>query len=402
MKNVLLILAIVFFGYSLIAQDTTQIKASTKVSDDIKKERDHQLQALNDQLKNNEDEVSRLKSEMSKIDVSDVRKRVAKLDSINIAQDNRINILENTRKTALISNGQLAFTELLSLQRDIQPGILFVKSQDMFSKLSNISNISRYEDFNKWYGLYKEWYNDKKSKDQMLDLVNNCVNLIGDISNKVPLYGSIVQTVSSGISSIIKSVGGSNKKVLEATPNMIMTLNAVSQFENNIAVIDHEWQLINNELGILYQEDSLLLLEQLRFYGIQYNEYQKYYVGASLDAGRDKFKTDCRQVILAKIKELESNSKTEDKWMWQVEIFMYKLQSLRIRFGNLTMRMINNIDRYKEVIAIYSTDKFPPKFTSNLATFGQSLNTVRTTMQSYFIPAKYIEDSAVMYISSVK
>ncbi|SMO79104.1 hypothetical protein [Solitalea koreensis] len=372
---------------------------NNSISDQIKIERDKQLKELGDKLKLNEDEVKRLKEKLSSIDDSKTKEKLKTIEDLQSAVSGRLKILEEAPKTKLSLNGQLAFTELLSIQRDLQPAALFVSSREFFNQLGNVSNLQKYSSFNSWKTEYDKWYTAQDKNDQMLQLINNSISLICNPASKVPLYGSITQTASYGISSIISTMGRKNKELVNKTPLMLRLLNATSQFDNQKAIIDHEWNLINKELDQLQIENDGLLKEQFNYYGITLESYQNRYLNATLDNERDKYKNECRKIIIDKFAALDTDSKTNGKWMGQVETYMYKVQSLRLRFGQLTNRMLTNISQYEQLIELYSDDsKFTPEFTTMTKGLGKSLSAVRKNFNSSFKPEKYIEDSAVMYI----
>lgn len=391
MKKVILFFAIV----SLLSNFT--YSQSDSISDQIKIERDIQLNLLNDKLKNNEEEVKILTERIATAALD--KEKIASLEMLQLRLDERLKILEEAPKTKINLNGQLAFTELLSIQRDLEPAKLFQSSIDFFDQLASMGNLKKYPSFNSWKEQYDKWYTTQNKNDQMLQLLNSSITLISDVANQVPLYGSIVQTASSGISTVISNLGSRHKDLVGKTPSMLLLLNTTSQFENQKAIIDHEWELINKELMQLQKENAELLNEQLNYYGIKHNDFDANYMSTSLDDVRDRFKNKCRETINDKLIFLESDLKTKGKWMGQVETFMYKVQSLRLRFGQLTNRMLSNLDRYESLISIFSdSSKFPVEFTNEINGLEDKLNSVRKNFSVTFKSEKYIEDSAIMYI----
>lgn len=391
--------ALYFIGISI--PSFSQTDTTKSVSEQIKTERDNQLNEIRDNLKKNEDEIKKLTDKLAASEKSKTQEKdkIADLEKLQLALDKRTKTLEEAPKTKVNFNGQLAFTELLSIQRDLQPAQLFSSSQDFFSQLGSISNLQKYQSFSNWKTEYDKWYQSQDKSDQMLQLMNSSIGLIGDISNKVPLYGSIVQTVSSGISTVIANVGRRHKDLISKTPSMLKLLSSTSQFENQKAIIDHEWEQINKELNQLQAENEFLLKDQLKYYRIDYDDYKSKYLGATLDSDRDKFKNDCRKAINDILSALDSDQNTKGKWLGQVETYMYKVQSLRMRFGSLTNRMLSNIDRYEKLIELFSDDnKFPSELTTSIKGLGKTLSSVRKNFSGTFKPEKYIEDSAVMYI----
>ena len=391
-----------FFTFFLSTAATfssfAQVDTTKSISEQIMTERDNLLNVLSDSLKKNEDEIQKLTNRLLTDRIQD-REKIAALEKLQLALDKRTKTLEEAPKTRVKYNGQLAFTELLSLQRDLQPARLFSNSQSFFTQIGSISNLQKYASFSSWKTEYDNWYQSQKKSDQMLQLLNGSIGLISDVSNKIPLYGSIVQTVSSGISSAITNFGGKFQNLKDKTPSMLKLLNAVSQFENQKAIIDHEWEQINKELNQLQIENELLLKDQFKYYGINYDDYKSNYLDATLDSDRDKFKNECRITINEKLNALDNDPNTKRKWLGQVEIYMYKVQSLRIRFGNLTNRMLTNMDKYENLIELFSDDtKFPRELTTSIKETGKSLNVVKKSISETFKPEKYIEDSAIMYI----
>lgn len=367
------------------------------VSDKIKMERDSELNNYKNKIKENDFEIKTLQDKLSSS--INIQVKVATLDGLQQKLDERLKALETASKRKANYNGQLALIELLSVQRDLQPAQLFSSSQTFFTQLGGISNLQNYPSFTTWKTEYDNWYSEKGKDDQMTQLVNSSIGLIGDVSNKVPLYGSIVQTVTSGISTLISSFGNRYKELKKKTPEMLRLLSATSQFENQKAIIDHEWEQINNELSQLQTENDKLLKDQLTYYGVSYTEYEAEYLNATLDTERDKFKTKSRTTINSKLISFDKDTVTANKWLGQVETFMYKVQSLRIRFGSLTNRMLSNIDRYEQLIKLFSDKtKFPQELTDKIEGLGKTLSSVKKNFSSAFKPEKYIEDSAVMYI----
>ena len=385
--------------FSFIIGARAQADTAKSVSNQIKNDRDNQLQELSNKLSRNEDEVKRLTATLAGIDDRKTKEKLNAVQDLQTALDTRLKILESSPKTRVRWNGQLAFTELLSIQRDVQPADLFIASENFFTQLGTVSNLQNYPDFTAWKSEYDKWYARQKGTDRMLDFINQSLTLITDVSNKVPLYGSVVQTAVSGISTIVTGFGKKNAALTEKTPQMLTLLNFISQFESQKMLIDHEWKQINTELKQLQLENGKLVKEQLLYYGLDTNDYKRQFLSETLDSKRDNYKNACRQVITDKLNALDTMKGTARKWLPQVETYMYQVQSLRLRFGQLTARMFSNIGRYEELVAAYSdAQKFPAAFTGNVRKLSALLSAVKSSFNTTFNPQKYIEDSAIMYL----
>lgn len=368
------------------------------ISDKIKNERDAELTKLTKEDIRSKKIIDSLQLKLKT--TTGNKNRIDALENLQDETEKRLKKLEVKQKTEIRLNGQLAFTELLSVQRDIKPAVLFLKSQNFFNNLGEIGNINKYNTYSNWKVEYNKWYERKKRNSDIANVINNSLNIVSDISNKVPLYGSISQTIISGVTSIVSGLRKKDKALKEKSPKMIRLFNMIGQFEQQKSIIDYEWELINEELKQLKEENLSLLKKQFKYYNVSYNEFVEDYMRATLDKDRDEFKEKCLVKIDKKIAELES--KNNQSWLGDVETYMYKVQSIRLRFGQLTNRMLANIDSYKKLIEIYDKPSYPLEFTQKVSKLSNSLNDVRTTFYDSFNPVVYIEDSATMYIGVKK
>ena len=371
------------------------------VAEQIRKDRALEIENLNKSLETNKGEIARLSEELSTLKEEDVKGRMQKLEELNSKQDERLTILENKRAVSISANGQLAFTELLNLQNDIKPIELFSASQRFFNALGNVSNLQQYESFSSWKKTYDSWYQKKGKGDKTMGFIDQSIQMISDVANKLPLYGSIISTVSSGVLSIISGSGKGNDDLVDKTPKMLTLLNVVGQFENQRAIIDHEWKSINEELEYLKSENKALLDEQIEYYGLSAQNVRAY-SNATLGREKEKYQMGFKKSIQTRMNELGNDESQTGLWTLQVEKYMYRVQSMRVRFGQLASRMLTNIKRYEEIITLFSDpSRIPPTdpaFSRNIANLRDLLNNVKSTFERSFDPARYIEDSAIMYI----
>lgn len=216
-QKISVLMICLFLGITAQAQD--------QVSAQIIKERDSLLLNLNKQLEDNAVKLKSLQGEFSDLNPNRTSQRLGSLDSIISKQENRITLLENSRKIQLKLNGQLAFTELMSIHRDIKPSNLLLSSQEFFSKIAAINNPMNYPAYETWFKEYQDWYERKKGKDNWLELINKSITVLNEPASNVPLYGSLFQTFSGGITSALEIVGGAGKDLREKTPEMLNVLN---------------------------------------------------------------------------------------------------------------------------------------------------------------------------------
>lgn len=366
------------------------------VSEKIKIERDNELEKLTIEDIRAKKTIDSLQLILKS--TTGYKKRIDGLESIQEKTETRLKKLELKQKTEIRLNGQLAFTELLSVQRDIKPAELFLKSQSFFNNLGDISNINNYDTFNEWNLEYIKWFSRQKKSNAVASIITNSLNIVSEISNEVPLYGSIYQTITSGLTSIVSGFGRKDKALKSKTPDMISLISIIGQFEQQKSIIDYEWELINEELKQLKEENKTLLKNQFDYYSVNSDEFEKDYMKATLDKHRDDFKEKCLIKINEKIAKFEIDK--NKSWLGDLETYMYKVQSIRMRFGQLTNRMLSNIVRYERLIEIFNKDSYPNEFTKKVSTLSESLEDVRNTFYDSFNPVTYIEDSATMYIGT--
>lgn len=366
------------------------------VSEQIKTERDVELNKLQDELINNQIKINNLTDQLSQLSAKEYGKKIELQEQIQKELDNRIKFLEESPKIKIKSNGQLAFTELIKIQKDIRPAKLYLSSNGFYTKLGKFDNLQNYTEFKSWKSEYDLWYKKEKGNDVTFDFINKTISLISDTTNEIPLFGSISQSVSSGITLIMSSLKGKDKNLLEKTPQVLILLNSIGQFEAEKSILDNEWKTIDSELKELQTEYKMLVDHQISFYDIDKAKYEAF-LDATLDSDIDKFKVYSKEKILEKLIALENGN--NPNWMGNVETYMYQVQSIRIRFGQLTARMLGNIEKYEKLFSKYTdTDKFSTEFVAKANDLKLDLKQVKENFILQFKPNKYIEDSAIMYI----
>lgn len=386
-----------YFLFLLFFTIISQLSAQeNSISEQIKTERDVELNNLQNDLVANKIKITNLTEQLTQLNDKQYGRRIELQEQIQKELDNRIKYLEESPKIKIKSNGQLAFTELIKIQKDIQPAKLYLSSNGFYTKLGQFDNLQNYSEFTTWKTEYDNWYKKEKGNDLTFDFINNTISLISDTSNDIPLFGSISQTVSSGITLILSNLKSRDKNLKDKTPQVLILLNSIGQFESEKSLLDNEWKTIDSELQELQAEYKLLVDNQILFYEIDKAKYDTFLI-ATLDNDIDNFKVYCKDKILEKLKYLENGN--NPNWMGNVETYMYQVQSVRIRFGELTGRMLVNIEKYEKLFSKYTDpNKFSSEFVNKAKNLKIDLALVKENFILQFKPNKYIEDSAVMYI----
>ncbi|HSP40757.1 MAG TPA: hypothetical protein VLN46_04935, partial [Gillisia sp.] len=87
--------------------------------------------------------------------------------------------------------------------------------------------------------------------------------------------------------------------------------------------------------------------------------------------------------------------KNPENWKQDYYNQMVNVQNLKIRFGTLTFRILENLDKYQALINKYKDDEF---LKTRVAELGLKLNMVSSSFESTFNPQEYIRASNEMYI----
>jgi hypothetical protein len=228
--------------------------------------------------------------------------------------------------------------------------------------------------------------------------------MLNSVNQKYPTtYGSIVSMAASGIGQII-SIFKTDKKLKDqelakATTSLFSLLNNINQFQNQKMMIDYEWKSIYEEWESIKTENSTLFQQQLDYYKID-TVALNYEYYSTLPEQQLKFQIDCKTHIESRLDSLHKNTNNR-KWQSQVEKSMYKIQSLRLRFGEIALRMQLNIKRYNEIVSNFqSKNDFDINFVENLTISKDKSVKLEESFIKQFKPQQYIEESSVMYIQS--
>lgn len=102
--------------------------------------------------------------------------------------------------------------------------------------------------------------------------------------------------------------------------------------------------------------------------------------------------TDLRKKAADKvIKEKEANPK---EWKQQVFVPMNEVQSLKLRFGQTTFRIAQNIVKYNDLFAKYRNDE---QLGSRIKDLEVRLKELQETFDKAFDPLDYINSANKMY-----
>lgn len=392
-KELLTILGLIIFvtAFGQIADTTiTDKNIKTKILDDIQINLESKTKAL-------DSTVTKLDQKVDDLDraISTSKNASEKADRLLErvqALEKRQTALEESETNIYQANYQSAVINLVSMEREIKPLILFNSTRDFFTSLVETSNPMNYPGYQIWYGKFSEYIEKQKGKEAGLNVLSSLITLTGDLSKGAPFSGPITEPLFTGISSFINTLGNSKKELRIESEKMFLLTSKVAQFTHDKDLIESEWSSITKELEELQKHYDDILLQNLKLLGIVEAEFKRDFSKENDASKRYDYLTSLK----LKSAGLVSDKKTANPKDWK-EIFYFQLmdvQALKLRFGRITFSISENIVRYKALITKYKSD---PQIGAKVATLETKLNDLKETFDRAFEPIDYINSATRMY-----
>lgn len=311
--------------------------------------------------------------------------RVQVLESKQKAyEENELNIYQ--------ANYQSAVVNLVSMDREIKPLLLFNASRAFFSDLNEAGNPMNYAGYKEWFGKFKQYVKDHKSNESLLTVTNNLLVFTGNTTQYVPVVGPISSVLFAGMSTYVSSLGKKQKALREESEKMIILTMKVSQFDYDKGEIEHEWELITDELmnlQSLYTHSLASNLSMLKTDSIAFNEA---FSNESDAERRYQYLTTIRQKASDYVAVQKTN--TPKDWKELVYNQMMQVQSLKMRFGQITFRINENIIKYRSLFEKYKADN---EIGTRMVDLQSRLEQLKEIFDKAFDPLDYINAATRMY-----
>lgn len=291
-------------------------------------------------------------------------------------------------------NYQSAIINLVSMERELKPLILFNTAREFFTTLNNIGNPTQYPGFNDWYKGFQSYVKDNKESNSTLGVVSNLMNLTGSLSAGTPIFGTFSQTLFMGMSNYVDNLG-SNKKTLDQrdkSQKMFELVTEIGQFTNDKDLVETEWEAINVELEELKKLYESNLEKNLGILGIKRAEFDRKFTLENDANRRYQYLNELTEIITQKVTE----EKTQNPKNWKNTFYyeMSEIQSLKIRFGTITFRISENIGKYNDLITKYKNSQYMGNRIVELET---KLLSLQNSFDKTFSPLDYINSATKMY-----
>ncbi len=311
--------------------------------------------------------------------------RVQSLEKRQFAiEENELNVYQ--------ANYQSAIINLVSMDREIKPLLLFNSSREFFAALTETSNPTSYPGYRQWYQQFTEYVNNERGRDASLNVLGSLLTLTGDISKGTPFTGPLTQSLFSGISSFISSLGRNRKELRDQSEQMFLLTAKIAQFTNDKNLIENEWGAITKELDELQKQYDVLLKQNLKLLQITENDFKN---GFSRENDANK-RYEYLSFLKQKSAKLVTAQKSSNAKDWKEEIYfeLTDVQALKLNFGRTTFRISENIESYKNLIQKYKSD---PEIGTRVVQLQDKLTKLKQTFDQAFDPLDYINSATRMY-----
>ncbi|HSI77310.1 MAG TPA: hypothetical protein VK957_15530 [Lunatimonas sp.] len=291
-------------------------------------------------------------------------------------------------------NYQSAIINLVSMERELKPLILFNTAREFFTTLNNIGNPTQYPGFNDWYKGFQSYVKENEKSNATLGVVSNLMNLTGSLSAGTPIFGTFSQTLFMGMSTYVDNLG-SNKKtqdLRDRSQKMFELVTEIGQFTNDKDLVETEWEAINVELEELKKLYESNLEKNLGILGVNRAEFDRRFTLENDANRRYQYLNELTETITRKVTE-EKNQNPKN-WKNTFYYEMSEIQSLKIRFGTITFRISENIGKYNDLIIKYKNSQYMGNRIIELET---KLLSLQNSFDKTFSPLDYINSANKMY-----
>lgn len=363
-----------------------------QVLQELNKERSLLSQNLEYRIKEIDSKISNL-DESIKNTNSSAEKVDKLLERVRYLEERQEELDKNTISVYKY-NYSSAVLNLASMEREIKPLNLFNASREFYATLDQVSNPMHYDGYKEWFGEFKKFVEEEKKGDARLSAVSHILNVTGDLAKGTPFTGMFAGTLFDGIGSFINSLGWGDKKLKKQSTEMLKLTTTVAQFTHDKDLIETEWESINKNLDELKELQVKAMEENfVRLLDLDLKEFKRNFTNETDAKKRTQYILDISKIAENKI--VKEKAKNPENWKQDYHDQMVAVQNLKIRFGTITFRILENLKKYEGLIEKYKEDEYlKPK----IAKLKSKLDLVRNSFESTFNPQEYIKASNEMYV----
>ncbi len=394
MKKLLLTALYGVYSVCLFANEADSSLNETKIKDkilaDIQQNLDIKSRTFDSTILKLDTRIGKLDSTIKlsgnpKERIDKLVERVQILEQKQKAQEeNELNVYE--------ANYQSAIINLASMDREIKPLVLFQTTKDFFDALNETTNPSSYEGYNASFAKFKEYIDKIKDHDATAQAISDIVDISGGIAVHPPLTGSFAQLSISGMSKYINSIGHKKRDLKKESMRMFSITTKLCQFTADKNTIESEWESIIEALQGMEIRYDTVLNQNLAMLNIRRNDFVADFAKQSDANMRYTYLTTLRQNAADYVVKM----KTANPKGWKENIYyqLTDVQSLKIKYGDVTLRISEHMDKYNSLVNKYKRDK---DIGGEVAKLGLKLDHLKETFDNTFEPGEYAHTASRMY-----
>ena len=379
-----------------VSQSLSETTSNERVTDQVLKELNRERTLLSQNL---DFRIKEIDSKINSLDESIKNSRTASdkveklLERVKYLEERQSEIDKNT-VSVYKYNYSSAVLNLASMEREIKPLNLFNSSREFYSTLDKVSNPMHYEGYQEWFGEFQNYIKEEEEDNARLAALNHIIEVTGDLSKGTPFVGMFAGSLFDGIGTFINSLNRRDKELREQSIKMLKLTTSVSQFTHDKDLIETEWEAINKSLDELRNIQDKAMKENFeQMLGIDLKAFERKFTNETDAKKRTQYILDISKIAENKI--VEEREKNPENWKQSYHDQMLAVQNLKIRFGDITFRILENLNKYENLIDKYKKD---PYLKDRMGDLELKLDIVKNSFESTFNPQEYIKASNEMYI----
>ena len=368
----------------------TEKSVREKILNDIQQSLDRKNKVVDSTITRLDGKVSRLDSVIKL--TGNPKERLDKIvERVQILEEKQ-KALEQNELNVYEANYQSAIINLVSMDREIKPLILFRTTKDFFNALTETSNPMNYEGFRAGFEKFRVYVDKTKDNNATLKTIGEVITATGNISFGVPIVGAYSQLLFSGMADYVNSIGHKRRDLKAEAEKMFAVTAALSQFTTDKNLVENEWDGITQSLEEMQVQYDSVIDRNMRMLNFERAEVNNGFTRQSDASRRYVYLTMLRQ----KAGEYVVAAKKQNPKDWKENIYyqLMDVQSLKVRYGDLTYRIKHHINKYTVLITRYKNNK---EIGSNVSKLDDKLNELKSTFDDTFEPTQYVHSATQMY-----
>lgn len=353
---------------------------------------------LDKKTKDIDQTLSKLDNKVDSLDVAiaatrDAREKADKLLLRVQALEQKQQAIEENELYVYQANYQSAIINLVSMDKEIQPLLLFNSAKSFFSTLNETADPMKYPGYEDWYKKFYAYIEKEKDHDPALNVLHDMVQITGNITSATPIAGPVCQALFLGIDNYITSLGSKHKELRDESQRMFLLTAKLSQFDYDKDLIEQQWEIVTDDLNKMQIHYDTILNQNLALLKVSREDYTRRFTKETDADQRYQFLTELRK----RASNLVTDRRTADIKNWKQPIYyeLMDVQSLKLRFGELTFEIRGIIGRYNDLVFKYKND---PEIGLKVQALGVKLDAMSDTFDSAFDPTEYINSATRMYL----